>query len=57
MLGGGRVQTLPTTIVQALMGSLLWPFGAALALLLSAVVISTVVAFTFTTRKAMRRVA
>jgi len=57
MLGGGRVQTLPTTIVQALMGSLLWPFGAALALLLSAIVIGTVVAFTFTTRNAMRRVA
>lgn len=57
MLGGGRVQTLPMTIVQALLGSLLWPFGAALALLLSAVVIGTVVAFTFTTRNAMRRVA
>jgi putative spermidine/putrescine transport system permease protein len=57
LLGGGQVATTPTIVVQQLLGSLLWPFGAALALVLSAVVLAIIVLFTRLTRHAMRRVA
>src|SRR5262249_49800323 len=57
LLGGGRVQTMATVIVQQLLGGFLWPFGAALALVLSAAVVLTLVCFTLLTRRAMRRLA
>jgi putative spermidine/putrescine transport system permease protein len=57
LLGGGRVQTLPTVMVQQLMGSLLWPFGAALALTLSLAVLASVWAFAALGRKGMRGLA
>jgi putative spermidine/putrescine transport system permease protein len=57
LLGGGRVQTLPTVMVQQLMGSLLWPFGAALALTLSIAVLAAVWAFATLGRKGMRGLA
>jgi putative spermidine/putrescine transport system permease protein len=57
LLGGGRVQTLPTVMVQQLMGSLLWPFGAALALTLSVAVLASVWAFSALGRKGMRGLA
>lgn len=57
LLGGGRVQTLPTVMVQQLMGSLLWPFGAALALTLSLAVLASVWAFAMVGRKRMRGLA
>ena len=35
LLGGGRVQTMATLVVQQLVDAFLWPFGAALALILA----------------------
>src|SRR5262249_19355629 len=35
LIGGGRVPTMVTVIVQQLLGGFLWPFGAALAVVLS----------------------
>jgi putative spermidine/putrescine transport system permease protein len=55
LIGGGRVQTMATVIVQQLLGGFLWPFGAALALVLSAAVTIALVGFTLLTRGAMRR--
>lgn len=57
LIGGGRVQTMATVIVQQLLGGFLWPFGAALALVLSAAVAFALVGFTLLTRRAMRRLA
>jgi putative spermidine/putrescine transport system permease protein len=57
LIGGGRVQTMATAIVQQLLGGFLWPFGAALALVLSAAVTIALVSFTLLTRRAMRRLA
>src|SRR5262249_37564567 len=57
LLGGGRVQTLPTVMVQQLMGSLLWPFGAVLALTLSLAVLASVWAFAAFGRRRMRGLA
>src|SRR5262249_53965660 len=57
LLGGGRVQTMATVIVQQLLGGFLWPFGAALALVLSIVVVLLLVLFALVTRRAMRRLA
>src|SRR5262249_26188852 len=50
LLGGGQVSTMPTVIVQLLLGTFLWPFGAALALLLSLAVVIAVVAFALASR-------
>src|SRR5262249_56830801 len=50
LLGGGRVQTMATIIVQQLLGGLLWPFGAALALVLSCAVALLLVIFALVTR-------
>src|SRR5262245_38861798 len=57
LIGGGRVQTMATVMVQQLLGGFLWPFGAALALVLSAAVVLALVSFTYLTRRAMRRLA
>jgi putative spermidine/putrescine transport system permease protein len=57
LIGGGRVQTMATVIVQQLLGGFLWPFGAALALVLSAAVALALFGFTLLTRRAMRRLA
>jgi len=57
LLGGGRVQTMATVIVQQLLGGFLWPFGAALALVLSAAVALLLVGFALITKRAMRRLA
>lgn len=35
LLGGGRVKTMPTIIVEQLLGTLLWPSGAAMAIILA----------------------
>jgi putative spermidine/putrescine transport system permease protein len=57
LLGGGRVQTMATVIVQQLLGGFLWPFGAALALVLSLAVVLLLVVFALVTRRSMRRLA
>ena len=57
LIGGGRVQTMVTVIVQQLLGGFLWPFGAALALVLSLAVIIALTGFTLFTRRSMRRLA
>ena len=57
LLGGGRVQTMATVMVQQLLGSFLWPFGAALALVLSLGVVLSLIGFTLMTMRAMWRIA
>ena len=57
LLGGGQVSTMPTVVVQQLMGSLLWPFGATLALVLSMTVLIFVGLFGLLTKRSMRGVA
>jgi putative spermidine/putrescine transport system permease protein len=57
LIGGGRVLTMATVIVQQLLGGFLWPFGAALALVLSLAVIVALIGFTLITRRTMRRLA
>src|SRR5215470_839194 len=57
LVGGGRVPTMATVIVQQLLGGFLWPFGAALALVLSAAVVLVLVGFTLLIRRTMRRLA
>ena len=57
LVGGGRVPTMATVIVQQLLGGFLWPFGAALALVLSAAVVLVLVGFTMLIRHTMRRLA
>jgi putative spermidine/putrescine transport system permease protein len=55
LLGGGRVQTIPTLVVQQLLGMALWPSGAALALVLSTSVLLCLLVLAWTTRRPMRR--
>jgi putative spermidine/putrescine transport system permease protein len=57
LIGGGRVPTMTTVIVQQLLGGFLWPFGAALALVLSAAVALVLVGFTVLIGRTMRRLA
>ena len=57
LLGGGQVSTIPTVVVQQLLGSLLWPFGATLALVLSATALILVALFGLSSRRFMRGVA
>jgi putative spermidine/putrescine transport system permease protein len=57
LMGGGQVNTTPTIVVQALMGNLLWPFGAALALVLSLAVLTLIGLFGMATRRTVRKVA
>jgi len=57
LLGGGRVQTMATVVVQQLLGGFLWPFGAALALVLSLAVVLVLVVFALATGRAMRRLS
>ena len=57
LIGGGRVQMMATVIVQQLLGGFLWPFGAALALVLSLAVVVALIGFTLFTRRTMRRLA
>jgi len=57
LVGGGRVPTMATVIVQQLLGGFLWPFGAALALVLSAAVVLVLVGFIMLIRHTMRRLA
>lgn len=54
LLGGGQVQTMTTVVVQQLMGSLLWPFGAALALVLAASMTIAIVLFILLMKRNMR---
>jgi putative spermidine/putrescine transport system permease protein len=57
LLGGGQVQTMATVMVQQLLGGFMWPFGAALALVLSASVILAILVFVLLTLRTMRRFA
>jgi putative spermidine/putrescine transport system permease protein len=56
LLGGGQVQTLATVVVQKLLGSLLWPSGAALALFLSLNVVAVLLVINRALFAAIRRV-
>ncbi|MFY7958911.1 MAG: ABC transporter permease [Elsteraceae bacterium] len=53
LMGAGRVHTTTTTVVQML-DQFLWPFGAALALILAAVGVVCVALFAFATNRFMR---
>jgi putative spermidine/putrescine transport system permease protein len=53
LIGAGRVHTTTTTVVQML-DQFLWPFGAALALMLAAVGVACVGLFAFATNRFMK---
>lgn len=57
LLGGGQVQTMTTVMVQQLLGSLLWPFGAALALVLAAAMTISIIVFIMLMKRSMRGLA
>lgn len=57
LLGGGQVQTMTTVMVQQLMGSLLWPFGAALALVLAVAMTISIIVFIMVMKRNMRGLA
>lgn len=57
LLGGGQVHTLTTVMVQQLMGSLLWPFGAALALVLAVTMTLAIVVFVLSLGRRIRGLA
>ena len=57
LLGGGQVITMPTLVVQQLLGTLLWPFGAALALVLALAGMLAIWAFARATRRSMQAMA
>lgn len=57
LLGGGRVQTMPTIVVEQLLGTLLWPSGAAIAILLSIGIIVVLLLLLLPLRFAARGVA
>ena len=50
LIGGLRVKTMAVTIVDALIDTFQWPFGSALALILSVIGALCVVAFARATR-------
>ncbi len=50
VIGGLRLKTVTVSIVDALLDTFQWPFGSALALVLSATVGAVVLIFTLTTR-------
>lgn len=54
LLGGGQVQTMTTVMVQQLTGSLLWPFGTAMALVLALGMALIIIAFVLLMKRNMR---
>lgn len=57
LLGSGQAMTTPSLVVQQLLGAFLWPFGAALALVLSACALVIVWLFGIMTRRGLRGLA
>jgi putative spermidine/putrescine transport system permease protein len=56
LLGGQMLNYMPTLIVRELTGTFAWPFGATLAIVMSAATLLIVIAFTFFTNNLMERV-
>lgn len=56
LLGGQMVSYMPTLIIQQLIGTFAWPFGSALAIILSISTLSFVIAFSLLTSRLMDRV-
>jgi putative spermidine/putrescine transport system permease protein len=56
LIGSGSVTTTPILVMQQLVNSFLWPFGAALGLSLAATMFASVGLFLLLTRRAMRGV-
>lgn len=57
LLGGQTVALMPSIVIQQLIGVFAWPFGAALAILLSASTLAAVGTLIWVVRPAMRRTA
>ena len=55
LLGGQMVSYMPTLIIGELTGTFQWPFGSALAIVLSVSTICVVALFTALTAKLMER--
>jgi putative spermidine/putrescine transport system permease protein len=56
LLGGQMLSYMPTLIIRELTGTFAWPFGATLAIVMSAATLLVVVAFTLLTNNLMERV-
>lgn len=57
LIGGQGGGLMPLLVVQELVGSFAWPFGAALALVLAAAMLACVLLFTLATRRLAARTA
>lgn len=57
LLGGQTVALMPSIVIQQLIGVFAWPFGAALAMVLSVSTLAVVGALVWATRPTMRRTA
>ena len=57
MLGAGRVHTMTTEVIITLLDQFLWPFGAALALILSVVGLVAVAVYVRLSGRLMRGMA
>jgi len=56
LLGGQNVVLMPTIIIQQLIGAFAWPFGAALAMVLSLAMLAEIGLLTLTMRRLTRRI-
>jgi ABC-type spermidine/putrescine transport system permease subunit I len=57
LLGGQSVVLMPSIVIQQLIGAFVWPFGAALAVVLSLATLAMVALLTWAARPMMHRVA
>jgi putative spermidine/putrescine transport system permease protein len=56
LLGGQNVVLMPSIIIQQLIGAFAWPFGAALAMVLSLAMLAEIALLTLATRRFTRRI-
>jgi putative spermidine/putrescine transport system permease protein len=57
LLGGLKVMIMPTLVVQQVLGAFLWPFGAALALIMTAVAVVILYLYVSVTSRMMKGLA
>jgi ABC-type spermidine/putrescine transport system permease subunit I len=56
LLGGQNVVLMPSIVIQQLIGAFAWPFGAALAMVLSLAMLAEIALLTLATRRFTRRI-
>jgi ABC-type spermidine/putrescine transport system permease subunit I len=56
LLGGQNVVLMPSIVIQQLIGAFAWPFGAALAMVLSLAMLAEIGLLTLAMRRFTRRI-